>query len=84
MFADLNLSESEFIYVTLSGVRFTDSNLGEKASPLSFERCDLTGSKLVNCDLKNVEIEKSDITGMKINNIPIEDLLNMYYQSSKH
>jgi GNAT superfamily N-acetyltransferase len=83
MFADLNLSESEFIYVTLGGARFKDCNLGDKASPLTFERCDLTGSKLVNCDLKHVEIEKSDITGMKIDNIPVEDLLHLYYQSSK-
>lgn len=84
MFADLNLSDSEFIYVTLSGAQFIDTNLGDKGNPLLFNRCDLTGSKLVNCDLKHVEIEKSDITGMKIDNIPVEDLLHLYYQSSKH
>lgn len=84
MFADLNLSDSEFIYVTLSGVQFTDTNLGDKAKPLVFNRCDLTGSKLINCDLKNVEIEKSDISGMKINNIPVEELLQLYYQTSKN
>ncbi|WP_144699928.1 GNAT family N-acetyltransferase [Fictibacillus phosphorivorans] len=84
MFADLNLSDSEFIYVTLSGVQFTDTNLGDKAKPLVLNRCDLTGSKLINCDLKNVEIEKSDISGMKINNIPVEELLQLYYQTSKN
>ncbi|MBD7963935.1 GNAT family N-acetyltransferase [Fictibacillus norfolkensis] len=83
MFADLNLSDSEFIYVTLSGARFLDTNLGDKTTPLIFERCDLTGSKLINCDLKHVEIENSDITGMKIDNIPVEELLHLYYQSSK-
>ncbi|MET3728366.1 ribosomal protein S18 acetylase RimI-like enzyme [Fictibacillus halophilus] len=84
MFADLNLSDSEFIYVTLSGVQFTDTNLGDKAKPLVFNRCDLTGSKLINCDLKNVEVEKSNICGMKINNIPVEELLQLYYQTSKN
>ncbi|MBH0168090.1 GNAT family N-acetyltransferase [Fictibacillus sp. 18YEL24] len=84
MFADLNLSDSEFIYVTLSGVQFQDTNLGDIAKPLVFNRCDLTGSKLINCDLKHVEIEKSEISGMKIDNIPVEELLQLYYQTSKN
>ncbi|HDR7573715.1 TPA: GNAT family N-acetyltransferase, partial [Bacillus mobilis] len=28
--------------------------------------------------LKNIEIENCDITGMKINGIPIENLLELY------
>ncbi|MDM5317122.1 GNAT family N-acetyltransferase [Fictibacillus sp. b24] len=83
LFADLNLSGSEMIYVTLGGVRFTDTNLGDQNTPVTFERCDLHGSKLTNCDLRNVEIEKSDITGMKIDNIPVEELLKLYNENSK-
>ncbi|NWK69858.1 GNAT family N-acetyltransferase [Bacillus paramycoides] len=77
-YADLNLSGSKFNLVTLGGVQFKDINLGEDKEPISFERCDLESSKINNSNLKNVEIENSDITGMKINNIPVEELLELY------
>ncbi|MGR3778328.1 GNAT family N-acetyltransferase [Bacillus paramycoides] len=77
-YADLNLSGSKFNLVTLGGVQFKNTNLGENKEPISFERCDLEGSKINNSTLKNVEIQNSDITGMKINNIPVEELLELY------
>ncbi|PEV97766.1 GNAT family N-acetyltransferase [Bacillus cereus] len=77
-YADLNLSGSKFNLVTLGGVQFKDISLGEGKESISFERCDLEGSKVMNCSLKNVEIQNSDITGMKINNIPVEELLELY------
>ncbi|PFD28294.1 GNAT family N-acetyltransferase [Bacillus cereus] len=77
-YADLNLSGSKFNLVTLGGVQFKNTNLGENKEPISFERCDLEGSKINNSNLKNVEIQNSDITGMKINNIPVEELLELY------
>ncbi|EJR54602.1 hypothetical protein IIM_01542 [Bacillus cereus VD107] len=77
-YADLNLSVSKFNLVTLGGVQFKNTNLGENKEPISFERCDLEGSKINNSNLKNVEIQNSDITGMKINNIPVEELLELY------
>ncbi|MFJ8453806.1 GNAT family N-acetyltransferase [Bacillus paramycoides] len=77
-YADLNLSGSKFNFVTLGGVQFKNTNLGENKEPISFERCDLEGSKINNSNLKNVEIQNSDITGMKINNIPVEELLELY------
>jgi ribosomal protein S18 acetylase RimI-like enzyme len=83
LFADLNLSNSEMVFATLAGVRFVDTNLGENHSPISFERCELEGSKLINCNLRNVEIQESDVTGMKIDNIPVEELFKAYNQVNK-
>ncbi|WP_391122655.1 GNAT family N-acetyltransferase [Psychrobacillus sp. L3] len=83
LYADLNLSNSEMIFVTLGGVSFIDTNLGDENKPISFVRCDLEGSKLSNCNLRNVEIQKSDLTGMKIDNVPVEDLIEAYYQLNK-
>ncbi|MES9695869.1 GNAT family N-acetyltransferase [Bacillus sp. JJ927] len=77
-YADLNLSGSKFNLVTLGGVQFKDTSLEEGKESISFERCNLEGSKVINCNLKNVEIQNSDITGMKINNIPVEELLELY------
>jgi uncharacterized protein YjbI with pentapeptide repeats len=84
LFADLNLSNSELAFVSLSGVRFTDTNLGKENEPISFDRCDLEGSKIKDCNLKNVQIETSDLAGMKINNIPVEELLELYERVHKN
>lgn len=64
--------------MTLGGVKFTDTSLGEDKHPISFNRCDLEGSMFSNSNLKNIEIENCDISGMKIDGIPIENLLELY------
>jgi GNAT superfamily N-acetyltransferase len=79
-YADLNLSYSKMRLVTLGGVRFMDTNLGDDKEPLSFERCDLQGTKISNSNLRNLQITDSDITGMTIDDIPVEKLLEVYYQ----
>ncbi|MFJ7825706.1 GNAT family N-acetyltransferase [Psychrobacillus sp. NPDC096623] len=84
LYADLNLSNSEMIFVTLGGVNFIDTNLGDENMPISFERCDLEGSKFSNSNLRNVEIQNSDLTGMKIDNVPVEELIDAYYQLNKN
>ena len=66
-----------------SGVRFMDTNLGDENKPILFERCDLEGSTFHNCNLRNVDIQTSELTGMKINNVPVEELMNAYYQLKK-
>ncbi|WHY60099.1 GNAT family N-acetyltransferase [Cytobacillus firmus] len=81
LFADLNLSESRFMHVTLSGVQFADTNLRGGENPVSFHGCNLEGSKITNCRMKNVEISDSSIAGMKINGIPVEELLRVYEQN---
>ncbi|MGG3912909.1 pentapeptide repeat-containing protein [Rossellomorea vietnamensis] len=78
LIADLNLSQSEMGLVTLGGVHVHDTNLGEKNEPIRFEHCDLHGSKFDNCNLNHVEISSSDVTGMKINGISVEDLMEAY------
>ncbi|PGN51180.1 GNAT family N-acetyltransferase [Bacillus cereus] len=83
LFADLNFSNSEMALVTLEGVRFIDTSLGDEGNPITFERCNLKGSKIKNRNLRNVEIQQSDITGMKINDIPVADLLELYYHVNK-
>lgn len=83
LYADLNLSNSVMILVTLGGVNFIDTNLGDEKIPISFERCDLEGSKFSNSNLRNVDIQNSDLTGMKIDNVPVEMLIDAYYQLNK-
>lgn len=83
LFADLNLSNSELVQVTLSGVHFIDTNQGNEKNPMSFERCDLEGGKVTNCNLRNVEIDACEMEGMKINNIPVEELLEAYAHVNK-
>ncbi|WP_341323745.1 GNAT family N-acetyltransferase [Solibacillus sp. FSL H8-0523] len=83
LFADLNLSNSEMTFVTLGGVRFVDTVLGNEKTPITFERCDLEGSQFTNSNLRNVEIHASDLTGMKIDNVPVEELIAAYNQLKK-
>lgn len=83
LFADSNLSNSELKLVNLGGVSFIDTNLGEENMPISFERCDMEGSTFSNSNLRNVEIHNSDLTGMKIDNVPIEKLLEAYHRLNK-
>jgi len=80
LIADLNLSNSHFSLVTLGGVTFSDTNLGQEKEPLLVERCDFTGSTLIDSNLTNVNIVNCELSGMKINDIPIEDLLEAYEQ----
>ncbi|ENQ3077026.1 GNAT family N-acetyltransferase [Bacillus cereus] len=83
LFADLNFSNSEMALVTLDGVRFVDTNLVDEENPITFKRCNLKGSKITHSNLRNVEIQQSDITGMKINDIPVADLLELYYEVNR-
>ncbi|WP_210366960.1 GNAT family N-acetyltransferase [Bacillus sp. REN3] len=80
LFADLNMANSELAFVTLSGVRFTETNLGSGKEPIAFDRCNLEGSVFSDCNLQNAEISNSNISGLKVNNIPIEELLSVYKQ----
>lgn len=52
--------------------------------PIRFENCELRGSQISNCDLSDVEIVDCELKGMKINGIPVEDLLKNYQSSNNH
>lgn len=60
-----------------------DTNLGDDEEPISFERCDLQGTTITNSSLKNMRIADCDIAGMTIDDIPVEKLLEVYYQEMK-
>ncbi|MDZ5471315.1 GNAT family N-acetyltransferase [Bacillus sp. 31A1R] len=83
LFADLNLSNSKMKLVTLGGLKFSDTNLGEDQNPVSFDRCDLEGSMFRNCNLNHVEIQGCEISGMKIEDISVEELLKAYHSVKK-
>lgn len=64
--------------MTLGGVQFKDTSLGDEKEPILFDNCDLQDSVIHNSNLKNIEIENCDIAGMKVNGIPMEKLLALY------
>lgn len=45
---------------------------------------DLEGSKFSNSNLRNVEIQNSDLSGMKIDDVPVEELIDAYNQLNKN
>ncbi|WP_161601568.1 GNAT family N-acetyltransferase [Paenibacillus luteus] len=83
LLADLRLSDSEIGFVSLDGAYIHDTNLGQGKQPIRFERCDWSGSDLQDCNLSNVSLQQCNLAGMKINNIPVEELLRVYEQSLK-
>lgn len=83
LYADLNLSHSKMRLVTLGGVRFIETNLGDGKEPIFFEKCELQGTQISNSNLRNVQIKNTDITGMTIDNTSVEELFELYYQNKK-
>lgn len=51
--------------------------------PLRFEDCDLNNSTFINCDFRGVALSECQIDGMKINGIPVVDLLTEYNKAKK-
>jgi len=84
LFADLNLANSKLEFVTLGGASFVETTQDEGNTPITFDRCDLSGSVIRNCTLKDASIQDSDLTGMRINNIPVEELLKAFQQIHKN
>ncbi|KAI7253822.1 hypothetical protein KC345_g11322 [Hortaea werneckii] len=83
LIADSRLSDSEIALVALDGVHFHDTSLGVSGNPVLFERCDLNGSQFTGCDLSNVNISHCELSGLRINGVPVEKLLESYYQTDK-
>jgi hypothetical protein len=51
--------------------------------PVRFEDCDFTRGRITDCNLSHVEIDRCEMQGLKINGIPVEDLLQAYDQWKK-
>ncbi|MED4015949.1 pentapeptide repeat-containing protein [Sutcliffiella cohnii] len=85
---DANLSDLEINGAQLGGAYIHHIGLppeghenfvpGAKQRPLTFEHCELEGSRISNCNLTNVEINDCELTGLRINGILVEDLLASY------
>lgn len=71
-FGGLCLNGAEFGCVDMQNARFENPNL----NGTTFRNCGLSELKITNCNLKNTEIIESDITGLKINGVEVEKLLN--------
>ena len=49
--------------------------------PLIFEDCFLAGSRISNCNLTDVELTDCNTSGMKINGVRIDDMIDAYKKS---
>ncbi|MCD5323285.1 MULTISPECIES: GNAT family N-acetyltransferase [Pontibacillus] len=78
MFADLTLEDSTISFVSMGGLRFWHTDLGEDRKSISFTECDLHTSIFEQCDLRDVAIKDSQIEGMTINGIKVRELLDNY------
>ncbi|MGF2616038.1 GNAT family N-acetyltransferase [Rossellomorea vietnamensis] len=78
LYADLNFSRSRFMLVNLGGVTFQDTTLEGEGSQVHFMRCDLKGTIITNSSLRNAEINDCNLSGMKINGILVEEMLEAY------
>ena len=58
-------------------------NPEDKQRPLRFEDCDLNNSMFTDCNLTGVTIAYCNLKGMKINGIPVEDMLNAHNNAKK-
>jgi len=64
VFVDVCLGEAEFDNVSLAGAKFNNVNM--------------SNARLNYVNFANVEITDSDISGMKIDGILVEDMLKAY------
>ncbi|MBU9723290.1 MULTISPECIES: pentapeptide repeat-containing protein [Bacillaceae] len=88
---DANLSDLEICGAQLGGAYIHNIGLpteghpnhepGVKQRPIKFKHCNLNDSIFTDCNLTNVEINASDIKGMKINGILVEELLASYVKN---
>lgn len=65
----------------MSGMAFSDTSV--EGAPVSFERCELMGTRFKNCKMDDVEINECDISGMKIDGVSVEELLEVYRMVKK-
>ncbi|WP_226654337.1 sigma-70 family RNA polymerase sigma factor [Pseudalkalibacillus hwajinpoensis] len=87
-FRDIDLSDLKIEDAQMGGAVFRNIGLPpedhlaagrrEEHMPLLFDKCDLHGSTLTNCNLKGVKIEKSEVEGMTIDGISVEEMLKVY------
>lgn len=87
-FRDIDLSDLKVEDAQMGGAVFRNIGLPpddhlaagrrEEHMPILFEKCDLNGSTITDCNLTGVKIEKSQLEGMTIDGIKVEELLKVY------
>ena len=89
LFDDVNLNGSSFLNLALLDTEFEKSILnGSKFQNLAMENCEfnnisLSGSKFNGANFSGVELDSSCIIeGMKIDGIPVEELLKLYNEKN--
>jgi len=85
-----DLAGTQFVHCNLSGLTIQGSSLQdswllqpEEYEPWRMENVNMSGSTIVNCDLSDVDIRDCRIDGLRINGIPVEELLEAYGQIGK-
>lgn len=85
-FYNINLQQAHFSNTNISGSLFTDSNMsGSRFTNLNLTQSllgdlRLTGSRIIGCDLSDVDIRHCNTAGMTIDGIPLQELLAAYAQ----
>ena len=92
-FRDIDLSDLKIEDAQMGGAVFRNIGLPpedhfaagrrEEHMPILFENCDLHGSTITDCNLKGVKIEKSEVEGMTIDGISVEELLKVYEEKNE-
>ena len=77
-FINTNLAGALFHDVKLEGARFVDINLRNAV----FEDVALVGTKIRNANLSHVPIEDACYEGMRIDGIPVTELLRVYREQA--
>ncbi|WP_165998822.1 sigma-70 family RNA polymerase sigma factor [Bacillus sp. Cs-700] len=87
-FRDIDLSDLKVENGQMGGAVFRNIGLPpedhlasgrrQEHMPILFEKCDLHGSTITDCNLSGVKIEKSQLKGMMIDGISVEELLKVY------
>ena len=91
-FENINLSKSRVHDINFSDVEFTAAQIGgtvfrhiglppgsnQRQRPVTFEEMTLNDSVFRRVDLSNVQINECNLDGMRIDGIPVTDLLEAY------
>ncbi|MEL6374274.1 MAG: pentapeptide repeat-containing protein [Pseudomonadota bacterium] len=74
VFDDCNLSDATFKNVNLSNSSFDDVNLSNS----KFHNLNLSATTFDFLNMRDVQVTRADITGMKIDGIPVSDFIAAY------
>lgn len=81
---NINFTDASITGAGMGGAHFKHVGLPQdtdgEPQTLHFEECDLHGSTFSRCDLSRVDIKECNLVGMTINDIPVQDLVDVYHE----